>query len=358
MAQSLKSDTIDVLNYNLVLDFTDFNNQILTGKASLKITPKMSINSLSLDLTELTTDSVKINSATQCNFIHNNEVLYINLPSTYSQQDTFYLDIFYHGHPISEPGGWGGFYWTNSYAYNIGVAMIDNPHNYGRVMYPCLDDFIDRASYNFEVTVKSNHTAVCGGILQNVVDNGNDTKTFFWELNEEIPTYLSSVAVGEYIAIEDTFNGINGQIPIFIYVQPADSQKAVSSFAKLKTTLSIFEDKFGPYEWPRVGYVSVPFNGGAMEHATNIAYPRFAIDGGLNYETLYAHELAHHWFGDLITCHHEKEMWINEGWASFTEFTFTEEVYGKEAADLNIINLLKDVLEYAHIEDGGYFALS
>ncbi|NNJ55639.1 MAG: T9SS type A sorting domain-containing protein, partial [Bacteroidia bacterium] len=95
------------------------------------------------------------------------------------------------------------------------------------------------------------------------------------------------------------------------------------------------------------------FNSGAMEHATNIAYPVSTISGGsLAAETLFAHELAHHWWGNTITCRTQEDMWLNEGWASYSESLFLEAVYGKERYNENIELNHRDVLQFAHIRDG------
>jgi len=102
------------------------------------------------------------------------------------------------------------------------------------------------------------------------------------------------------------------------------------SFLHLPEALHIFEAHYGPYRWPRIGYVSTPL--GAMEHTCNIAFPTGYINGTLSGEKTMAHELAHAWFGNLITCETAGDMWINEGWASFLEEDFMEEVYGKTLA--------------------------
>ncbi|MCL1969769.1 MAG: hypothetical protein FWF65_09545, partial [Bacteroidetes bacterium] len=73
-----------------------------------------------------------------------------------------------------------------------------------------------------------------------------------------------------------------------------------------------------------VGYVAVPFSGGAMEHATNIAYPRSSISGTTANQNLISHELAHSWFGNLITCSTSQNMWINEGFATYGEYLCKE----------------------------------
>ena len=95
-----------------------------------------------------------------------------------------------------------------------------------------------------------------------------------------------------------------------------------------------------------------------MEHATNIAYPRSTLDGTTAYETLMAHELSHHWWGDLVTCETAGDMWLNEGWASFCEMVFTEALYGSQAYTEAVRENHKDVLLNAHRNDGGRYAVS
>jgi aminopeptidase N len=102
----------------------------------------------------------------------------------------------------------------------------------------------------------------------------------------------------------------------------------------------------------------VPFSGGAMEHATCITYPLFGVDGTLNYETLMAHELSHMWWGNMVTCESESEMWLNEGWASFCESLFLELMYGKETFYNDMNEKLLLVMRSAHIRDGGFLMLN
>ena len=246
-------------------------------------------------------------------------------------------------------------YMNSTSAFNLGIAFNANPHNFGKIWFPCNDNFTDHASYDCNIKTSTLNKAICDGNLEKITENGDGTHTFHWKLKEQIPTYLASVAVGNFVAVNDTFVGINGKIPINIYVAKADSLDAVKSFKNLKTILSIYENNFGPYMWNRVGYVSTSV--GAMEHATNIAYPTASIDGTLTDEYLYAHELAHHWFGNLITCDKPEDMWINEGWASFCEYIFKEFLYNKDEAKKYIRIEHAYNLRYLHVEDGGFRAL-
>ncbi|RLD49389.1 MAG: hypothetical protein DRI94_11275, partial [Bacteroidetes bacterium] len=247
-----------------------------------------------------------------------------------------------------------GFFFTDSSAYNIGVGMEADPQSFGRVWFPCIDDFEEKASFDFIITVPENYTAVCSGKLVSDQKNSNHTHTWKWTLKQDVPTYIVSVAVAKYDEIASVYKGIKRDIPVNLYMYPEDVANAKVSFSNLNKTLRTFENDFGEYVWDRVGYVEVPFNSGAMEHVCNIAYPEYAVDSTLTRETLMAHELSHHWFGNLVSCKTPEDMWLNEGWASYCEALFKEQVYGKEAFKDYVRENHVKVLTQAHIFDNGY----
>lgn len=351
------SDSIDVLSYQIKLEISKFSTKDIAGSTTLSIVPKLNIQKFCLDLLKLQLDSVKMNGLEFTQYTYNDTLIAFLPSQVLAPSDTISLTIFYHGIPKRDPQ-WGGFYYTSEFAYNIGVGFFSNPHVIGRFWYPCVDDFTDRAVYDYYITTKPEHVAVCGGVLQGMQEESDGKKTWHWHLSDAIPTYLSSVAVGPFISINDVFNGQEGEIPIQLWAHPSDSSSTVQTFSKLKQVLQAFEESFGPYRWQRVGYVMVPFDGGAMEHATNIAFPESSLGGGLSTENLYAHELAHHWFGDLITCASAPDMWINEGWASFCENIFKEKIYGFESAQSHLMANHLKVLQTAHTDDDGYYAVA
>ncbi|MDR2009869.1 MAG: T9SS type A sorting domain-containing protein [Bacteroidales bacterium] len=357
-SQESYSNIIDVQHYNIVLDFTDMDNSRIKGhtEVNLKLVNE-NTNIVKLDLLKLEIDSITcIQSGLSYNY--NDTTISISLSGHFSAEDIIGIKVYYHGTPLIDPSGFGGFYFSGGYAFNMGVGILDIPHNYGKTWFPCNDDFTDRASYKFTITTKPEHTAVCNGELLSVTENTeNNVKTFEWQLHETIPTYLASVSVGPYFCYESSYNGQNGEIPVSIYVYPGDSAKTAQSFANLNSALSIFENKFGPYKWNRIGYVAIPFNGGAMEHATNIAIGRSYINGSLTYEDLFYHELAHHWFGDLITCSSAEDMWLNEGWATYCETIFREFMYSRENALTYRRNSHLSVIKDFNVTEGGFHAL-
>ena len=94
-----------------------------------------------------------------------------------------------------------------------------------------------------------------------------------------------------------------------------------------------------------------------MEHAGNIAYPSFAVDGTIDHESIFVHELSHHWWGDLVTCETEKDMWLNEGWATYSVSLFHQFVYGEERYKKEMRANHFEVLQNAHIHDKEYRAV-
>ncbi len=346
-------DTLHALHYNIHLLEINTTNQTLAGFTNLTLVPKVdNIHSIPLDFKDLTTDSVFVNGV-NTGFVSNNELLRILLSNPVSTVDTLSVTVYYHGHPFHE--GWGGFHYSGTYAFNLGVGFESIPHNLGKAWFPCIDDFTDRATYDVYATVDSSQKAIGGGILMDTIDNGNGTVTWHWRMQHAIPTYLISIAVGDYVRYSDTLEGIHDTIPITIYTRPSEQNNVAGSFVHLKDILHFYENRFGAYPFSRVGYVGTAI--GAMEHAANIAYPNFAINGNTFDEYLYAHELSHMWFGDEVTCADAEEMWLNEGWASFCEMYYKTDLYGAAAVKTEMRDRNKEVLQKTHFTDNGYWAL-
>ncbi len=347
-------DTLHVAHYDLNLDVMDFTNQTISGYADLTVVPKMdNLSQLSFDLEALTVDSVLVDGQAQ-SFSYNGHKIFIDYDS--NMGDTTLVRIYYHGHPIAD-SRWGGFYFSGEYCYNMGVAFDAQPHNFGRCWYPCIDVFPDKSSYTMRIRTEGEKMAVCGGSLTDSLTMPDGSRIWTWQLDQPIPTYLASIAVGAYRLYADTFQGMERVVPIHIYAQPSTIDNVAGSFVHLKDALREFERLFGPYRWLRVGYVAVNFSMGAMEHATNIAYPNMFVNGNTSYETLYEHELFHHWFGNLITCNRAEEMWINEGFPSYAEALAEGANYGESAYWDYIRDFHRSTLKNIAENDGGHYAL-
>jgi aminopeptidase N len=353
-----RSDTLDIVNTIINFDFGNYTSRNVIAHSSIVgISKQNNLNKVRFDLRGLTIDSIKTNGISS-SYIISSQSLVVNFPLIFNNGDNVLLDFYYHGTPFLDINDFGGFYWSNNYAYNIGVSFLEEQHSYGRTWFPCFDNFVERCTFEYFITTDSTRKAFCGGNLLNTIINSDGSITWHWKNNQNIPSYLASVAVAKYATLEDTFNGIERIIPIQLGVLASDSNKLKGSFANLDNALRIFENSYGPYKFDRVGYAVTDYNGGAMEHACNITYPNFAVNGNLSYETLMAHELSHHWWGDLVTCENASEMWLNEGWAVYSEHVFTEGMYGKDAYKKSVRDNHASVLQFAHVRDSGYLALS
>jgi aminopeptidase N len=356
--ENLRSDTIDVLDYEIHLDVTDFSGQSIHGYTVVKCSPKQpSVNTLNLDLLHFTIDSIVLNN-TVLSYQYNDTLLHINLGSNYTPSDILNVEVHYHGTTRKDPSGWGGFYFGPDYAFNLGVGFEDKPHNIGRYWFPCFDNFAERSTYNLFITTNNMQYATSIGYLVSSTPAPNNKIVWNWKMDETIPTYLAMIAVNYYTEVADTYSGINGSIPIALFAKASDTSNLKSSFANLKLAMDAFEGLYGPYQFNKVGYTVVNFSSGAMEHGSNITYPNNTVDGTLNSETLMAHELAHQWWGNYATTLTPQDMWLNEGMASFSANYFLEAVYGWETAKPEVKSVLFDILKKAHIDEGGYLAIS
>jgi aminopeptidase N len=356
-SQIRERDKIDVKNYSVNLTIPDTENAFISGNTEIKLVfKKDNTTDFSLDLADLIIDSLFLNSVSLKNFIRRKENVEIPLNKAMMKNDSVKINIFYHGKPVTDPA-WGGFYFTDNTAFNMGVGMKSDPQVFGRCWFACNDTLTDKATYQFRISVKNNLTAVCSGVLDSVKIGESGFSTYFWSQKLPISTYMASVSVGNYKLIESLYSGTEKKIPIQWYVKSNRKEAAKKSFIHINEAIETFEKYYGAYSWEKVGFVSVPFNSGAMEHAENISYPDYAVDGTLKNEHLWAHELSHSWFGNLATCQKPEDMWLNEGWASFSEALFMQSVYGEKSYRDYIRNNHKNVLTKTHLYDNGYRAV-
>ncbi len=342
----------DALNYLLELEI-DVPGKVISGSATIDLKLLKDANTSGFDLTSsLTVDSVQFESAV-LGHTHSNSRLEVIWPRVMKDGESVKVTVYYHGRP-EEDQSWGGFYFTGVYGFNLGVGFTADPHNYGRAWFPCFDNFTDRATYEFKIVTTKGELAQCNGSLVSRNALPGEKMEHHWKMNDPIPTYLASVAVAPYVEMVYEHRGI----PVRLSALKADSSNMASSFANLPTCIDAFEQRFGEHTFERIGFNLVPFNGGAMEHATNIAYPIFGAKGDKNYETLWAHEFAHHWWGNTVTCRDQSDMWINEGWASYAEKIFLEEMYGRDAYDADVASNHLNVLRFAHLRDEDTLAIS
>ncbi len=343
-------DRYDVIAYRLDLDFTRMAQEELYGTAEIDVVATDAGNRpLLLELRGLKVEEMRVGEKKQSFKVQGDTLIVpLNLPEA-GQKAT--VAVRYGGKP-APPDRFGGFYFQDGLAYNLGVNIPRVPHNDGKAWFPCQDDFTDKAQFSFSVRVPAGYLAVCNGTLTDSIPQADGTIIYKWTLRDPIPTYLASIAVGPYTVWKSSVKGIKTNIPVSIYSRQTDVAKTAASFRRLSEAVRIFESHFGPYRWERIGYVGVAMDGGAMEHACNIAYPEKCFDGSDDCERLWVHELSHAWFGNLATCSSAGDMWLNEGFARYCEQLFIEGVRGRGAFLAEMRELKHQTLTFTPRREG------
>jgi len=269
-------------------------------------------------------------------------ILRVVLNRPYNEGEIFSITVTYSGVPRT--GGFQGFAFGSTTDGDTIVSTLSEPY-LAHSWWPCKDDPADKMdSMKIAVTVPAGYIVASNGLLQSVNTNPNGSKSFVWKEKYPITTYLVSLAATHYATFSDSFEYAPGQfMPIDYFVYPPNLERARDVFQPLPQMLQVFSDKFGLYPFIEEKYGQAQFQwGGAMEHqtCTSLGYSWVIYD----WETVFAHELAHQWFGDLITCQNWHDIWLNEGFATYCEAVWVEAKLGTEAyytyvnSDLSGIN--------------------
>ncbi|TVR78359.1 MAG: hypothetical protein EA409_10545 [Saprospirales bacterium] len=351
-----RSDTLNLFHYEIHLDVTDFSNSNLRARTLVFLESLMdSVETITLDLEGLEVDSVRRHGL-PLTYSHDGRYLRISEENLLSKGDTVYVEVFYGGTPMTCPSGFGGFYFEDGYAYNLGIGLAANPHNFGRAWIPCFDNFVQRSTFEFHVKSSGGRKAFCVGRFLGEQELGGDTIIRSYLMEQPIPTYLSSVAISNYRTMNWTHEGAYGPVEIELVARSSDLANFRSSVEDMEAALDALEYWYGPYPFERIGYVIT--TRGAMEHPTNTAYPANSIAGGQKSTRLMAHELCHHWWGNITTLTTAMDMWIKEGPAEYGAHLTQEWIGGFEGLWNSVRNNHQATIRTAHVNDGGYFALS
>ena len=345
-----RSDTADLEELKLDINTTGFSNEQLSGKAAYQIGVKTNFSKLRFDLLGFTVDSV-ISATGPLSFIQKGEHLIITHNATAGSILNWY--IYYHGSTTKDGSGWGGIHHDAAYDYNLGVGFAANPHVYGRSLFPCFDNFVEKCTLDeMNITTPAGKVGVSNGILTSVDTLSSGDLIWRWEGQAPLPSYLVSLAVSDYQKQSWTHAGKSFEL----YGRAQDTANMTAGFVHLNDIYDAFVDEFGPYVFEKVGYAMTIT--GAMEHASMIHLPRTLANANLSGEDIIAHELAHMWFGNAVTTKTAEDMWINEGFAEFGSHFYEEKVYGRAQYVNTVQNNQALVLKQARQNDGGHLALS
>ena len=322
--------SIDVTYYKLNLTVT-YTPNYLIGVVQVNAKPagSASLSNFFLDLQQpLDVDSVKLGN-TNLSFIHKNARLNITLDKTYNPGEEFGVTIYYQGTPGSS--GFGSFQFATQDGTENGIPVIWSlSEPYGASdWWPCKDTPADKVdSSEVWITCDAAFKGVSNGTLISTIDNRNNTRTFKWKNSYPIAQYLISIAITNYEEYINYFKYTqNDSMPITHYLYQGKLSSVKTQLDETPNMIKVFSEKYGMYPFIKEKYGHAEFGwGGAMEHqtCTSMGPNAFRRD-------VIAHELAHQWFGDKVTCKDWRNIWLNEGFAKYSESVYLEAIGGENA---------------------------
>lgn len=324
---------IDVTYYKIDLKITHTPNYVAGNVTINAKVDTSSINSVFFDLTSaLTVDSVLLSGLSKT-FSHLDDKITITLDRTYSIGEELSFRIFYQGVPPKT--GFGSFVFDKHNNQPI-IWSLSEPYG-AKDWWPCKDTPGDKAdSADVWLTVVTSLIPVSNGKLTEVVINGDGTHTYKWKSSYPIAQYLISVAITNYVEYVNYYHySPTDSMPITHFIYPESFNNVKSQLDKTPQMISIFAEHYGEYPFLNEKYGHAQFGwSGGMEHQT------ISSMGGF-YDALIVHELAHQWYGDLISCKDWHNIWLNEGFATYSQALYLEVTQGQTAYNTEI-NLRMD----------------
>jgi aminopeptidase N len=249
----------------------------------------------------------------------------------------------------------GGVIWSKDDLGNPWISVACQGVG-ASVWWPCKDHGLDEpdSGATVSIAVLANSVAVSNGNLKNVFQ-GDNYNTYQWDVKSPINSYNITMNIGKYNKFEDVYNGLNGPLKLeFWFLEQHVGQAKAHLLDETKEMLKTFEYWFGAYPFYNDGYklIETPFLG--MEHQSGIAYGNKFKKGylgtdlsgsgwGMKWEYILVHESGHEWFGNNISVKDVADMWVHEGFTTYSEVLFVESRYGKKAADEYAKGLRKNI---------------
>ncbi|NNG27687.1 MAG: M1 family metallopeptidase, partial [Ignavibacteriaceae bacterium] len=330
---------IDVLHYDLSFDLYPDEKRfeavaIIKGQSSDEKIEVIDLNFYdNFEITEVTLNNI------QTDFIC--EETRFTVPFKKLSDDTFVLKISYNGTP--KRAGLSGFVFGekngNSFVYNLSEP------NYASTWFPCSDLPTDKALLDMRITNDSSNTSLSNGNLVDVKTNGS-RKTYHWRTVYPISTYLVAIYSSDYEAFLDEYVTLDGTetLPLKYYVSEEKLEDAKIDFVKHPEYMRFFAETFGEYPFmeEKYGIAEFLWQAGAMEHQTITGVASNIITGSNYFEDVLIHELAHHWWGDAVGPKSWKDIWLNEGFSTYSESLYYEFKSGKSALQSTMISNYRD----------------
>ncbi len=347
----LEQAAYDVQSYDISIK-VDPVKKTISGKTMMDAKIVIPTGSILLDLDDPYTVSKITDGKTALRFDRVTGAIRVYFPLSKQPGELIHTEVTYAGTPhVAKNAPWdGGIMWskTPSGADWISVALQGAGAD---LLFPCKDHPSDHANHaTMRLTVPDPLIAVGPGLLEKTERNADKTSTFLWNMALPINNYSLVFNVAPYKLEKDSIKSIAGQtIPIHYYVLPENKDKAPKLIAEQKKYMAFMEQYCGPFPFRTVksGIVDSPHLG--MEHSTAIAYGnkfRFAPDG---LDWLLLHEFGHEWWANLVSNSDWRDMWIHEGFQSFMDTFYIEQIRGKDAYFAGMKNRRRNVSNKAPV---------
>lgn len=320
---------IDVTYYGLDLSVTNSPRNI-TGAVTVNAkVDTSSINNFFLDLQDVLTVTSVLLNGTATTFTHSSNELHIDLDRAYIQGEEFSVEVFYSGEPGSS--GFGSFEFGTHNGNPI-IWTLSEPYGTSD-WFPCKDTPGDKAdSSDVWITVVESLIPIANGTLENITVNGDGTHTYYWKSHHPIAQYLISLAMTNYHQYDTYYKySPTDSVVITHFTYPETFNGLKSLLDETDDMMEVFSKKFGMYPFvdERYGHAEMEW-GGAMEHQTCSSMGFWGVG-------VISHELAHQWYGDMITCKDWHHIWLNEGFATYSEGVYLEAKNGQNSYNQFII---------------------
>jgi aminopeptidase N len=331
-------EAFDAIHYDIAIDI-DVMGETIAGTVDCRVVPTASsLSHLVLDLLDNMTVAEVREDGAQASFTHASGLLTIQLNETYAVGDTVSVTVEYSGSPSITNGELGVDVFTFGVHPWDGtqtmIYTVSEPF-FARAWWPCKDVPSDKATTRMRAIVPDTLTVVSNGILAGKTNLGGGRTQYEWLESYPIATYLVSLAISNYEVNREYFRySPTDSMPVEYYVYAEDTAKARVDFANTVPMLEHFSNLFGMYPFVEEKYAMAECNFlGAMENQTCTSYGHVFITGDTSgtFEYLVAHELAHHWWGNSISPADWPEIWLNEGFATYSEALWQEHVRGFDA---------------------------
>jgi aminopeptidase N len=284
------------------------------------------LSSLNLDLRGFEVSKVTVNGG-DAKFSRKDGELTVVPAEALKAGDDFQVAVQYSGEP--EPWQSQGVSFEVGWKKYDGGISVDCEPDGASSWIPVNDHPRDKASYTFKIDVPSGYQVAANGTLVATEDHDGRTR-FTWDAKDPMASYLAMIQIGDYQRQDDS--GPNG-LPIRNYFPPRLADAAKYDFGRTGEMIDYFGQLFGPYPHEAYGAVVIPRSevGGALECQTMSIFDPFVVTGDRSYENVVAHELTHQWFGDGVSVKNWKDIWLNEGFASYGEWLWQEKTQGADS---------------------------